>query len=147
MKMNEMKEKITVTSNLEDLYLVRCFIGNAACRAGFGESETWKIILAVDEACSNVIRHAYNGKTDRNFEITVEFDDNRFVVHIDDAGSGYDLRNHRAPNLQDCIAKRKAGGLGIRIIKELVDEIDYQQVDNRNKLTLTKHLPLEAANA
>jgi len=144
--MDEVKEKITVTSAPETLHLVRCFINQAACQAGFDDAETWKLMLAVDEACTNVIFHGYNRNPEKYFDITVEFKENRFVVHIDDVGKGYDLRNHPTPSMKDYISKPKPGGLGIKIIKNLVDEIDYQQTPNRNKLTLTKHLPLEPAN-
>ena len=143
--MIEVKEKITVASHPEALYAVRCFIENAAERAGFSHSDTWKLMLAVDEACSNVIRHAYKCNPDRHFDISVEFKSNRLAVHIDDSGTGYDLRNHCTPNMQDYISNPRPGGLGIKIIKQLVDEIDYEQTNERNKLTLTKHLPLEPA--
>jgi serine/threonine-protein kinase RsbW len=134
------KEEITVQSNVEELGAIRSFIAEAANRFGFEEREGYKIVLAVDEACSNIIRHGYNKENGKQLHITIEANAQRFTVIVNDNGRSYDIRNHQLPDMEKYFSERKSGGLGIKLIRSLIDEIEYEQIDGENKLVLTKRL-------
>lgn len=137
----EFKAELTIQSSVEQLEKIRNFISQAAQAFGFEENEGYKIVLAVDEACSNIIRHGYGRKTDEQLHIVIQASDNRFTVTVNDSGKGYDIRTHPLPDMEAYLAAKKSGGLGIKLIRSCVDEIEYQRSNGENKLVLTKRLP------
>jgi serine/threonine-protein kinase RsbW len=145
--LKDFEEHITIPSNAEYLDTIRTFIADASHKIGFNEQDTWKIVLAVDEACSNVIRHGYKLNTNNFICIDIELTQDRFLIHIEDEGQSYDLRFHKAPSQDEYLSKPKPGGLGIKIIQNLIDEIDYTRYDNKNRLSLTKFLPEQHSNS
>ena len=141
----ELLDSLTVHSRLEELQAIRAFIARAAERFGFSDIDCNKIQLAVDEACSNIIRHAYaqDSKEDLKISIikTTLGSDRRFTVLIDDNGKSYDILSHKVPDMKDYIEREhKKGGLGIKIIRMVMDEIHYQTDAGSNRLILTKIL-------
>ena len=93
--------------------------------------------LCIDEAATNIIQHAYRGKEG---QITIRAipKKNYFTIIIIDQGRFFDPRNFADPDLHHYIAVGKKGGLGIFIIKKLMDEIDYYKSWEGNVLKLTK---------
>ncbi|MGQ9805470.1 MAG: ATP-binding protein [Chlorobiales bacterium] len=137
----EFKVELTIQSSVDQLEKIRNFISKAAQAFGFEESESYKIVLAVDEACSNIIRHGYGKNADEKLHIVIQTADNRFTVTVNDNGKSYDIRTHPLPDMEAYLAAKKSGGLGIKLIRSLVDEIEYEQSNGENKLVLTKRLP------
>jgi serine/threonine-protein kinase RsbW len=137
----EFKAELTIQSSIEQLEQIRGFISKAAEAFGFEERESYKIVLAVDEACSNIIRHGYGKNADEKLHIVIQTVDNRFTVTVNDNGKSYDIRTHPMPDMEAYFAAKKSGGLGIKLIRSLVDEIEYEQSNGENKLVLTKRLP------
>jgi len=146
MKKN-LDEHISVPSHCEYLDTIRTFINDAAKSIGFHDTEIWKLVLAVDEACSNIIRHGYHHNSAHFINLDVELKENRFLIHIEDEGQTYDLRFHTIPSEEEYITDPKPGGLGIKIIQNLIDEIDYKHTDAKNRLSLTKFLPEHLTNS
>ncbi len=140
-------EHLTVPSNCEYLEAIRGFIKDGAKKIGFDENDIWKIVLAADEACSNIIRHGYKYDPSNFIKIDIELKENRFLIHIEDDGLMYDLRFHKVPSDKEYINEPKPGGLGIKIIRHLIDEIDYNHTENKNRLSLTKFLPEHLSNS
>jgi serine/threonine-protein kinase RsbW len=137
----EFKTELTIQSSMEQLESIRNFVSKAAQTFGFEEHEGYKIVLAVDEACSNIIRHGYGKNSDEKLHIVIQTTDNRFTVTVNDNGKTYDIRTHPLPDMKAYLAAKKSGGLGIKLIHLLVDEIEYEQSNGENKLVLTKRLP------
>ncbi len=137
----EFKAELTIQSSIDQLEKVRDFVSEAAQAFGFEECEGYKIVMAVDEACSNIIRHGYNKKPDQKLHIVIQTDGNRFTVIVNDSGKSYDICNHPLPDMETYLAAKRSGGLGIKLIRSLVDEIQYEHSNGENKLVLTKRLP------
>lgn len=144
---NVVKANLTVLSKFDELCSIRHFVADAAKLAGFSEDDTERLVLAVDEACSNVIRHGYTSETDSTLSLHIDMNDDNFIITIDDSGKQYDIRHHECPNMHEYFQARRTGGLGIKLIKLLVDEIDYLRANDHNRLVLTKHLPTQTASA
>ncbi|MCS7012610.1 MAG: ATP-binding protein [Chloroherpetonaceae bacterium] len=132
---------LTILSRTDELGRVRAFVREAALQFGFSAADAEKIVLATDEACANVIRHGYNGEPFHFINISIETNGRAFAVVIDDDGKSYDLRTHIIPDTQQYFKERQRGGLGIKLIRLLVDEIDYIADGSHNRLRLTKRLP------
>lgn len=139
--LDKTRATLTIHSQTGELERARQFVREAALRFGFSASDAEKIVLATDEACANVIRHGYNSDPSRHINIGIEVNGKSFAVVIDDDGKSYDLRQHVIPDMKFYFEERKRGGLGIKLIRLLVDDIEYAAHGSRNRLTLTKHLP------
>ena len=103
------------------MFIVRTLVDKISSRIGFDDEETDKLVLAVDEACTNVIRHAYKNSTDKRIVITFTLSMGCFEIMIRDFGSGADPSTFHGRDLE----KVRPGGLGIHFIKSAVDRLEY----------------------
>lgn len=118
---------------------IRDFVAEVARKGGFNEKEIYSIQLSADEAASNIIEHAYEGVTDGKLEITCEMKDGLLTIVLRDHGKPFDPTSVRPPDLKADLSERKIGGLGIYLMRKLMDEVRYESVSNGgNTLTLTK---------
>lgn len=102
----------------------------------------FKVQLAVDEACTNIIRHAYSSEGKGMITIRCGLPDsgNKFVVNIKDRGKPFDPNSVPIPNAKPLLIKGKENGLGIFLMKKSVDNIKYTYDRKYNKLTMVKYL-------
>jgi anti-sigma regulatory factor (Ser/Thr protein kinase) len=137
----ERKFTLHVPSSTENLALIREFVTTIGAQAGLSESDVGKLELAVDEACANVIEHAYGHDTSKEVIIRAILDDEELRIEIIDTGKGFDPASIPQPDLEKLVAERKSGGLGLRLIKTLMDEVQYEIVPGqKNELRMTKRI-------
>jgi anti-sigma regulatory factor (Ser/Thr protein kinase) len=98
------------------------------------------LMLALEEAVSNVIRHGYGERPDGPISVAFRVTGESIVVTVEDAGVGFDPLKHPEPDLTVPVEPRPAGGMGVYLIKRLMDEADYRIDDGHNVLTLTKRI-------
>jgi len=140
--------QLHVPSSTENLAMIRDFVSSIGARAGMEQTEVAKLELAVDEACANVIEHAYG--SDATHEVTVKATVDEDAVHIDivDTGCGFDPAAIEQQKLDQLITTRKSGGLGMRLIQRLMDEVKYEIVPGeKNELRMVKRLHKKDAKA
>ena len=134
------KSKI-ILSRTDNLSEIREFVGKAARAFGFSEEDTANIVLAVDEACTNIIKHAYQYATDKEIEVSIFQNKLSFEIRIFDSGKPFDPNTIRQPDLKEHIGHRKRGGLGVYLMKKLMDKVEYNfQRGKRNEVRLIKNL-------
>jgi serine/threonine-protein kinase RsbW len=137
----ERKFLLTVPSSTENLALVREFVVAVGVQAGLADADVGKLELAVDEACANVMEHAYGHDETKEVVVRATFD--REVLHIvvEDTGRGFDPAVVPQENLARLIAGKKSGGLGMRLIKALMDEVRYEFIPGqKNELHMLKRI-------
>jgi serine/threonine-protein kinase RsbW len=140
---NETAEKFTLTvkSNLKNLTKISEFINKAMQHYNIHNvKDTYAVQLSVDEACTNIIKHAYNNNSEGIIVISCVFLDKKFVVNIMDWGESFDPTTMPKPDTESCLNERKEGGLGIFFMKKFMDEISYTRCNDMNLLTITKYL-------
>ena len=94
--------------------------------------------LVLEELCLNVINHAYRGRPGI-FEVVITSDVRALKLEIIDNGPEYNvLTDAPTPNVSAIIEDRPVGGLGVHLVKNLTDEMDYKREDNKNHLTVIK---------
>lgn len=136
------EKELLVKSTTDNLATIRDFVKSAANQSGFSEDSTGKIILAVDEACTNIIKHAYKYSPEGNILIKVKFNDPKFSISITDDGSHFDPNKVPEPDLREYYKQKRVGGLGMFLIKKLMDEVNYSTLSgNKNQVILVKYLP------
>lgn len=140
-KEKNLERDLVVKSSTDNLSIIREFTTSSAAECGCGDELTGKIILAVDEACTNIIKHAYKYSSSGDIGIKIRFANSTLYITITDSGEHFDSNNVPAPNLVEYQKQKKSGGLGIFLMKKLMDEVNYKILkDNRNQVELVKHL-------
>lgn len=128
------------TANFEYLDEIRDFVGDIAQSGGFNEKDVYNIQLATDEAASNIIEHSYEGVSDGVLEISCGVKKNTITIILTDHGKSFDPSDIPAPNLKADLSERQIGGLGLYLMRKLMNEVRYEadQKNNRNTLILIK---------
>jgi len=147
MKMQLMEQKskqfeLEVESKLKNLAIIGDFIANAMKQLGIEHvQDIFKVQLAVDEACTNIIKHAYSREGEGQIIICCSLSGNTLLVTIKDWGKCFDPNSVPRPNTKAALSERKEGGLGIFLMRELMNEIRFTfNKEEGNKLTMIKHL-------
>jgi anti-sigma regulatory factor (Ser/Thr protein kinase) len=131
-----MKKKVEFCSHTANLALMRKFVRTFLDAYPFSEKERTLMVLGVDEACTNIIRHAYHLRDDQPIALSVEGKRNCVCMRLRDYG-------HQTPpekmqgRAHDLI---KPGGLGLHLIRNAFDQVDYILKRRGTELVLTKKL-------
>lgn len=134
-------KKLIVKSRTENLSKIRDFVSSNASEAGFSKDEIDEMILAVDEACTNVIKHAYKFSPYGDIILEIKFDDNALTITIEDNGISFNPDIIPEPDLQKYYREHRVGGLGMYLMKTLMDEVKYKSEPGKfNRVSLTKKL-------
>ena len=128
------------SAKFEYLDEIRDFVGDIARAGKFNDKDIYNIQLASDEAASNIIEHAYEGISDGILEISCGFKNDTLTIILVDHGESFDPSDVPMPNLKADLSERKIGGLGLYLMRKLMDEVYYEAdpKNNRNTLTLIK---------
>jgi serine/threonine-protein kinase RsbW len=121
------------------LALVREVTRRMAEGAGFSEGTPEQLALAVDEATTNAIEHAYGGDPGR--EVVIHFDDRGpdFRVEVIDTGAMVDPRTVPRVDLPRYVSERRKGGLGVHLMEKIMDSVTFRRSARRNVCLLVKH--------
>lgn len=132
---------LTVPSSTENPVLIREFVTAVGQQTGLDEADVGRLELAVDEACANVIEHAYDHDDTQELVVRASFDRETIHIVVEDEGRGFDPGSVPQERLERPIAGRRSGGLGMRLIKSLMDEVRYEFVPGRkNELHMLKRI-------
>jgi len=115
--------------------ILRGVVEQLATVAGFSEKDCRSITLAIDEACTNIIRHAYECRDDGRIELLCREHDDRVEFILTDYGRPVDLARLRSRSLDEV----REGGLGTHLIAFAMDQVEYDRVNNANQLRLVKY--------
>ncbi|MBO0719731.1 MAG: ATP-binding protein [Blastocatellia bacterium] len=140
----ERKFKLQVPSSTENLALIREFVTTVGKQALMSDEDITKLELAVDEACANVIEHAYGHDITKEVDVRAVFDEDEVRISVIDSGRGFDPAKVDQETVEQLVAQRKSGGLGFRLIKSLMDDVSYEIVPGqKNELHMTKKIRKE----
>lgn len=129
-----------IPSRTDNLEIIRNFVSSVARQVGFGESEISKIELSVDEACTNVIEHAYQRKENQKIDIAIKIGCDRFTIVITDRGKAFNFKEVEMPDMKSYLAELRVGGLGIYLMKTLMDEVEYHSTPGKkNEVRMVKY--------
>ncbi len=135
-----MSEKVTlqVPSQPKYLYIIRSTVYPVVHEAGFSKRETRRIVLALDEACSNIIKYAYHGDPTKAIVMGISVDPMRITIQLKDSGAKPDVDSISPRALDDI----RPGGLGTHIMKSVFDRVEYDtSAAEGTVLTLVKNKP------
>lgn len=130
---------IAGSSDPDNLRLVRRKVAETLAQLGFADDDRQRIVLAVDEAVANVIRHAYGGCCDGRVELSFWLDTDALRFELRDYAQPVDPSRIKPRDLSEC----RPGGLGINLIDSVMDHWIFRQPEDGvgNQLTMIKRLP------
>lgn len=129
----------TISASTKNLSEVRNFVAQHATSHGFERQQIADIRLAVDEAITNIIKHAYNGEENHTIEIDVTFKNDRVCIKLFDTGTTFNLKAFPQPDIKEKIKQKKRGGMGVYLIHSLMDDVSYGREDDANKMVMCKY--------
>jgi anti-sigma regulatory factor (Ser/Thr protein kinase) len=128
---------LEISSSARNCKLARQFIEQWAQTAGFPDLERGRIVLAVDEAVTNIMRHTYGGCEDRCIIVSASISDEYLRFHLRDYGPPVDPAVLKGRALEDI----KPGGLGLHLLKSVFSQVEHQPLSDGNEWRLAKPLP------
>ena len=135
-----MKNTLLIKNELGQLALVYPFIERETIRAGLNESLQKQVKLALEEAVTNVILYAYPDKKDQDISIDLSVADSRLKIDITDIGLPFNPLKKEAPDVTLSDEERPIGGLGIFLVIQLMDDVQYHRLAGKNVLTMIKNI-------
>jgi len=130
-------ERLTLPASAGSLSAFCEFVRGGAAAAGIAVSEFGKLDLVLEEILINIARYAYSpgdGAVEVKYSLEAE---GRLRVEIGDSGRVFNPLEANPPDLSAPLNSRRIGGLGLFLVREMVDSIDYRREDNRNILSFT----------
>ncbi len=136
-----MNYKQKVGCNIENLKGVRDFIRNALKDNGVPDLLISELVLALDEMCSNLMIHSHQCNPEELFELHIILKKgDPIVFEIIDDGNTFDINQFAEPELGNLVHEKRKGGLGIRLVKSIMDKIEYQNRSGKNVCRLIKKI-------
>ena len=135
-----MNKEIIIKNEIAELERVAVFVKEVSQLLSLDSETTMNLNLALEEVVSNVILYAYPQKMGENIIIKASSDDNILVFTITDKGDEFDPTKVEDADITLAAEDREIGGLGIFIVKNIMNEVTYHRLDGKNILTLKKNI-------
>jgi serine/threonine-protein kinase RsbW len=132
---------IKLKASLDNIPEAMDCVAQSAQAAGLDEQTVLQIQLAVDEACANVVDHAYEGMDPGEMEISCALEDQAITIRVRDWGRGFDPDCIEEPDITAPLEQRSPGGLGLFLIRQTMDQVKFTiDPEQGNELTMIKRL-------
>lgn len=141
--MNQEKLEISLDNDLRELAGVASKIDRFCEARDLEPQVAYAVNLSVDEILTNTISYAYDDDETHRIELVVRVDDGALVVVIEDDSAAFDVTAETQPELDASLSERDIGGLGLFLVHQMMDGVEYQRRDGRNVVTLTKRVAAE----
>ena len=135
-----MKKSITLSNDIREVPWLAAFVDEVCEDAGLSRAVTMQMNLALEESVVNVMKYAYPSGTHGNVTVEAQANDVRLKFTIIDSGVPFDPTLKSDVDTTLSVEERPIGGLGIHIIRQIMDSIKYERLDGYNVLTLKKTL-------
>jgi serine/threonine-protein kinase RsbW len=136
-----MNYRYNIGCSLSNLKGIRDFIRNTLNENHVPELQISAIVLALDEMCSNLMIHAHHCNPDHLLELHINHpSQGTYIFEIIDDGRVFDINEFKEPGMDSLVHEKRKGGLGIRLVKSIMDKIEYTTEGGKNICRLTKEV-------
>ncbi len=137
-----MKDQIVIACDPNQLPEVRDFVGSHLSNQQMDGVEVHKIVLAVDEICANLIIHGNASDASKQLQVTMELleQNHMLIFTIEDQGVGFDFSKYDEPDLKSIIKQKRRGGLGLMLVRRIMDQIEFSTEKNCNICRMVKKI-------
>jgi len=124
--------------------MMRKFVTDVLHEHHVSDIETNMMVLAVDEVCANIIIHGHPTERDDFVKININFTNDGIWFEIVDKGAAFDIMSYNEPVLDELIKNKNKGGVGIMLVKKIMDKIEFSSTSRSNTLKLYKQVTFES---
>ncbi len=129
---------LQVSASLDNLQTIRDFVARSAAHIGLAADASSDAVLAVDEAATNIIMHGYRD-LEGTIEVVLNNEAGDLIIRVRDNATPFDPDSVADPDLKQPLEKRNIGGLGLFLIRHVMDEVSHRELPGGgNELILTK---------
>ncbi len=139
------ERKLVIAARYAEVAGACAFCSDAALEAGLNEHDAFHVQMAVDEACTNIIEHAYTGEGKGKITLTCQVRPGELTVILRDTGKRFDPDRVPAPKLGNLLEDTEVGGLGLYFMRQIMDEVRFTFKDQGNELVMVKRSSHERA--
>lgn len=133
-----MSNKIIIGCEKNELTKIRQFVADELEQHAIPDLQAHKLVLAVDEVCANLIIHANDCNPINKIELSLEFFPKQITFTFKDKGIGFDINEYQSPSMDELVSSRRQGGLGLLLVKRIMDKIEFSTEKNYNICRLVK---------
>ena len=139
-----MKYSQEISCSKDNLRLIRDFIKETLTIHAIPENEIHSMVLAMDEMCANLIIHSHHCNIAESFEIQIIISKRAGVTFkILDENEMFDLLNYESPSLDELVKTQRKGGIGLILVKKIMDEITFRSENGKNCCCLFKKVEVQ----
>ena len=136
---DDIAAQLVLTTEIAEFDRLRSWFQSFARQRALPEEITDRMLIAADEVFTNIAAYAYSGATGQ-VEVSAEQDGAVLHLTFKDTGKPFDPTKASDPDVQSPVNSRPIGGLGIFVVKRLMDKVEYRRENDCNILTLTKQI-------
>jgi serine/threonine-protein kinase RsbW len=136
-----MKYNLKVPCSKDKLKSIREFVENTLKKYALPELEISQLVLAVDEICANMIIHSHDCDDSQSIDILIQVDKGKSIVfEITDHGHSFNYKEYQEPTLNEIVQSKKKGGIGLMLVKRIMDNVEFTTSPGHNICRLLKKL-------
>lgn len=132
--------KAVIVNDLTEIGRLSEVIDEFIARNGLDRKAAFEINVAMDELLTNTISYGYDDGQEHRIGIEVGLSDGVITIEVEDDGRAFNPFDAKQPDIEAELLERPIGGLGVHLVRQLIDEVDYRRTDGRNIVTLKKHV-------
>lgn len=136
-----MSPKLKLSCCTSALVELRSFLQRSLEAYGFSEVDRHQLTLAVEEVCTNLIIHSHASNPKEVIYLEVKELEKKLAIEITDKGDAFNLLEYEVPDLKKVIEEKRKGGIGILLVKKIMDEIEFESKNGKNTCRLIKNFP------
>ena len=136
--MSSTTSNIKVNCSTKNLKEIRTFVEASLKELSVPANEIGMIVLAIDEICANFIIHSNQCNEEQEIEILIKNENQGVSIEILDEGEYFDLSSYKEPDIQEIVKEKRKGGMGLILVKRIMDSIEFKKVNNHNVCRLFK---------
>jgi serine/threonine-protein kinase RsbW len=135
-----MNKELRLYCDTDQLAHLRQFLDSRLKETSLSEVDSLQVILAVEEVCANLIIHSHECNPSEYIELNVNNNGNSLIFEIKDYGRGFNILEYQEPNINHVIKAKRKGGLGIMLVKRIMDKIEFESNGTKNICRLFKNV-------
>ena len=128
--------ELTLANRADEVPRLVTAVESFGASAGLSAALLFRVLLALDEVVTNIVRHAFHDDDVHEITITIAADAGVVTVVVTDGGRPFDPHTVPPADLHAPLEHRPIGGLGVHLVRSLAQDMAYQRTDDRNVLTL-----------
>lgn len=133
-----MKSRLDLSCQTSALSDLRNFLQQSLEEISLSDIQKHQVTLAVEEVCANLIIHSHHCNPNNLIHLEINHTSDRIIFEISDDGEAFNLNEYQTPDLKEVMTEKRKGGLGIILVKKIMDQIEFETKGGTNTCRLVK---------